>query len=82
MGNFYKLRTCSEISEEVSLQSMIFLSVKYMGFCAFFSDEYFLSQNPLNDNTGCYYGDMGFKKEKRLPGNMVISVFMSQRKRC
>lgn len=37
VGNFYKLHTSSKISEEVSLQSMIFLSVKYMGFWAFFS---------------------------------------------
>lgn len=47
VGNFYKLRTSSEISEEVSLQSMIFLSVKYVGFCAFFSDEHFLPRIPL-----------------------------------
>lgn len=47
VGNFYKLHTSSEISEEVSVQSMIFVSVKYMGFCAFFSDEYFFPRTPI-----------------------------------
>lgn len=35
VGKFYKLHRSSKISEEVSLQSMIFPSVKYTGFCVF-----------------------------------------------
>lgn len=54
---------------------------KVHGILCFFQWWIFPSQNPLNDNTGCYYRGMGLKKEKRLPGNMVISIFMTQRER-
>lgn len=51
-----------------------------MGFCAFFSPWWiFPSQDTLNDNIGWYYRDMRLMKEKRLPGNMVVSIFVSER---
>lgn len=72
MGNFYKLRTISEISEEVSLQAVVFLSVKYMGFCAFVSGEYFLPRIPLV--TTLFTTETWDLKKDCL----VITTFMSQ----